>query len=137
MTTIIYISVLLCACTVYGSVSNQEYLKAGIITEENVLVRVYSSAMCQIMMLFLQKMTLPKSDLLEKTTGLQHTDLLKILNELVGLSELKAKVEKAASYSPNQHLQGLSVLLAEVVSEGCTWVSRVAGMVAIIIMMTT
>ena len=82
------------------------------------------------MLFFLQKTTLPKSSLLERTTGLQHEDLLKILNELVGLNELKGKVEQAASYSPNQHLQGLSVLLAEVVSEGCTWVSSAVVLTA-------
>ena len=67
---------------------------------------------------------MPRSDFLEVVNGAPNKLLLAILDQLIGLIEMKSRVDGVViPHSPNPYLQGLSVLLTEVMSDGCDWVS--------------
>lgn len=56
----------------------------------------------------------------------KQESLLTVLDGIVSLNEVKSKVQSIAPSSPNQYLNGLSVLLSEVVSDGCAWVRHLS-----------
>lgn len=67
---------------------------------------------------------MPRSDFLEVVNGAPNKLLLAILDQLIGLIEMKSRVDGVViPHSSNPYLQGLSVLLTEVMSDGCDWVS--------------
>ena len=123
----------LCAYSAHGSrISQKDKLLAGtIFVDTTVLVRGKNQyklrkwkklCLALIILIFLlrQENEVPQSQQL----SVKQEAFLTVLDGIVSLNEVKTKVQSSAHYFSGQYLNGLAVLLSEVISDGCAWVRR-------------
>lgn len=68
---------------------------------------------------------MPQSHILGNVNSVSSRNFWSFLDRLVLLNDLKSKVETVVVQSPNPYLQGLLILVNEVMSEGCVWVGHI------------